>query len=734
MNQFSSEDNNQQVQRFNTDTILDLNLPFEDLSQTLPSQLDEPAAATVRPPVTAAAQIEQSEARVVEPAGIPAQEPEIPIEEKENNPADTLIAAQDDSLATEIPPASHAQHTAGPVTATEPHIEPEAAERTSEKTVHGRKPVVKLDPKRIPKYKTQLVKPPVYCSVPSDGDENGALYVVDISQFKQQILPEGFPETTVWGYGGTVMDEKTCRPVYYRSSPGPTFETVRNNPIRVRWINKLTGPHLFAVDPTLHWADPNGMPMDPPKPWPAFPPGFPEAQSPVPVVTHLHGGEVASIYDGHPDAWFTHNGLTGPAYSTALYTYPNSQEPATLWYHDHALGITRLNVYAGLAGFYLLRGGQEMSWQAESRLPRSRYEIPLVIQDRSFNTDGSLAFTDEGVNPEIHPYWDPEFFGDTIMVNGKVWPNLDVERRQYRFRILNGSNARFYKLKMSNGMKFTQIGTDGGFLPEPVELDSLLLAPAERADILVDFSNITPGTKITLLNSANAPFPDGDVPDPDTTGQIMRFTIPFSACDRIRPGELPKKLNHIPALTPDSPQRILTLNEMEGPNGPVMVLLDGQKWGAPVSELPRVGSTEDWVIANLTMDTHPIHLHLVQFLLLNRQDFNADDYMAKWEKLNGMQPLTHPTIVLPVEPYLVGSPIKPDKNEVGWKDTVRMNPMQVTRIRVRFAPQNAPIHAVRPWVNLYPFDPSFGPGYVWHCHILDHEDNEMMRPYKFKKI
>jgi spore coat protein A, manganese oxidase len=595
-----------------------------------------------------------------------------------------------------------------------------------------------LEPSVIPKFVSPLVVPPVYkpLKIKFKGRKIH-YYYVNISEFQQQILPEGFPQTTIWGYGGFVTDSQSGRTRYFRSTPGATFEAIRGIPAIVKWVNQLTGPHLFAVDPTLHWANPNNMPMEPPKPWPPFPRGFPDAQKPVPIVTHLHGGEHSSISDGHPDAWFTYNGKKGPAYVTSLYTFPNNQEPATLWYHDHVLGITRLNIYAGLAGFYLLRSRESKkhyrSGDKKTILPYGKYEIPIIIQDRSFNADGSLAFSNVGVNPEIHPYWQPEFFGNTIMVNGRVWPNFDVEPRQYRFRFLNGSNARFYNMKLSNGMKFVQIGGDGGLLPEPVELDSILLSPAERADVLVDFSGLAPGTSIVLLNDANAPFPDGNPPDPATTGQIMRFTVPANAPAPVKPQKLPDRLNIIPDLIPDSPPRILTLNEVQGPNGPVMDLLNGQKWAAPISELPRVGSTEEWVIANLTMDSHPIHLHLVQFQVYNRQDFNAKAYGKKWEKINGSPPLNHPTIVLPVEPYLVGKPVQPPGNEKGWKDTVRMDPNQVTRIRVRYAPQDTPVEASEPGVNFYPFDPAAGPGYVWHCHILDHEDNEMMRPYKVKE-
>ena len=219
--------------------------------------------------------------------------------------------------------------------------------------------------------------------------------------------------------------------------------------------------------------------------------------------------------DGHPDAWFTHDGRCGPGYVSSTYTYPNTQEPATLWYHDHALGMTRLNVYAGLAGFYLLREekpGKKKYSEQRLKLPEGDYEIPQVIQDKMFNSDGSLLFANEGLNPDVHPYWAVGFFGDVIVVNGKVWPNLDVERRQYRFRILNGSNSRFYNLKLSNGMEFIQIGSDGGLLKHPARLTSLLLAPAERADILVNFSDIEPGTSIRLLNDAAAPIRLADRP------------------------------------------------------------------------------------------------------------------------------------------------------------------------------------------------------------------------------
>lgn len=598
-----------------------------------------------------------------------------------------------------------------------------------------KRPVIRLDPKLIKKYKNKLVKPPVYKPMTikkhnhEDHDQIEQSYHIDICKFKEQILPEEYPKTKVWGYGGYIKNSRNGRKIYYKGSPGATIEAKQGVPVKVKWVNRLCTKHPFAVDPTVHWANPNNMPMEPRKPWPKFPPGFREAQWPVPVVTHLHGGEVQSDSDGHPEAWYTRNGLYGPAYQSSVDTYPNQQEATTLWYHDHALGITRLNVYAGLAGFYLLREGHRECELRNLVLPKDEYEFPLVIQDRMFLTNGSLYYSEQGINPEIHPYWVPEFFGDTIMVNGKVWPKLDVERRQYRFRVLNGSNARFYNLKLSNGMKFIQIGSDGGYLAKPVTLTSLLLAPAERADILIDFSEIAPGASIIMQNDAKAPYPDGDSPDPDTVGQIMQFFVPLLTSVPVKPPQLPDCINCIPLLKPER-SRTLTLNEVAGPNGPIEVLLNGVPWSAEITEHPLVGTTEMWEIVNLTMDTHPIHLHLIQFQILNRQEMDVEGYQKLWEDINGAPPFEKPPKSVPVTKFLSNPPMEPDENERGWKDTVRMNPGQVTRILVRFAPQRVPATCVKPGENLFPFDPSTGPGYVWHCHILDHDDNEMMRPYK----
>ena len=604
-----------------------------------------------------------------------------------------------------------------------------------------------LDPRTIPKYVSQLVVPPVYTPTLEVDPVSGAVvqqdYTVDMVQFSQQILPAGFPATQVWGYAGMTYDPLTGQQLgYIEHSPAATFETVRGIPVQVTWVNKITQPSMFAVDPTIMWANPNNM-ATVTQSFSPFPPGYAQAQSPVPLVPHLHGAEDQSTSDGGPQAWFTASGIHGPDYNTytptavnaAVDYYPNDQPATTLWYHDHALGMTRLNVLAGLAGFYMIRDPND---PIAPLLPSGQYEIPLAIQDRSFNQDGSLWFSSVGDNPDVHPYWQPEFFGNAIMVNGVVWPNLNVQPHQYRFRVLDGSNARFYTLTFTYQMggkdilvPFTQIGTEGGYLRTPASMTSLLIAPGQRADILVDFSTIPSGTHIIMKNTGKAPFPAGSPPDPTTAGQIMQFTV--GSGTPVPPAALPAILNNIPVLTPDSPARTLVLYEVESSTDePLMVTLQGQTFDAPVSETPRVGSTEDWMIVDITGDAHPIHLHLVQFQVISRQALNTAKYTDDWVALNGEPPLDHPTLTLPVDNYLQGKPMPAMPNENGWKDTVIVYPGQVTIIRVRFAPLTAPTTgpgAPSPGVNLYPFDPTVGPGYVWHCHIVDHEDNEMMRPY-----
>jgi spore coat protein A len=606
-----------------------------------------------------------------------------------------------------------------------------------------------LDPLSIPKFENQLTGPPPVFEptvVMDDGKVVRYDYTVTMSSFMEQVLPSSMGLLTpVWGYGGMAKDAVTGASLgYVQSAPGPSFEAVRGIPIKVKWVNNITSPYMFPVDPTIHWANPNNY-ATPTSPFEPYPPAYPEAQNTVPLVTHLHGSETPSYYDGTPDEWFTANGTHGIEYYTyektapnaAVYYYPNEQPATTLWYHDHALGLTRLNVMSGLAGFYLLRDLNSSSDPVASLLPTGNYEMPLVIQDRTFYNDGTLWFPTVGTNPDINPYWQMSFLGNTIMVDGKVWPNMNVDQGQYRFRLLDASNSRIYQLSFvdtqtNTTLPFTQIGSDGGYLKEAANITELLIATAERADILVDFSSLPPGTKVLLKNTAlTAP-----ATETQTVGQIMQFTV--TADEGFKPKALPTLLNPTlagpswPTLSAPTNTRRLTMFLVNGPDGPEQFLLNGQMWGGEISELPVVGTTEDWVIIDLTrIAAHPIHLHLIQFQVVSRQDFNATKYATDWLALQRVAlgnetaappwPNDFTPKELPVEPYLLGSPTPPPPNEQGWKDTVLANPFTVTTIRVRFAQQDG---------SPFSFDATQGPGYVWHCHILDHEDNEMMRPYK----
>jgi spore coat protein A len=603
-----------------------------------------------------------------------------------------------------------------------------------------------IDSSTIPQFVNHLTAPPVY--VPTNiTDSSGKLvkqeYTVDVVQFNQQILPTetadgkptGFPATTVWGYQSEAENAFTGQNLgLVASTPGGTFEAIQGVPVQVKWVNDLVNAngnplsYRLPVDPTIHWANPSNMPMDGTQTnLPSFPPGYTQAQTPVPIVTHLHGGEDPSTSDGGPNAWFTADGQHGPDYTTevptennsAVYIYPNMQQPTTLFYHDHALGLTRLNVLSGLAGFYVV---SNQSDPVEQMLPSGQYDMPLAIQDRSFYSDGSLYYPTRGVNPTDHPYWQNTFLGNTIVVNGEAWPNMDVKQGVYRFRILDASNSRFYQLSFSNGMSFTQIGSDGGFLKAPALETTKLIAPAERIDILVDFSNVPIGTKVILKNTALI---GGSSKEAQTVGKIMQFTVTGSG-GQTAP-TLPQNLNptlagNYPNLPAPSKTRILTLIDVFESNGlPSMMLLDGQLWAAPVSEKPVLGSTEDWVLVNPTMEPHPIHLHLIQFQIVSRQSLDSGSYMAKWTALNGDPPLSHSTVnVKSLSPYLIGSANPAAPSEKGWKDTVVVNSGEVVTIRVRWAEQNG---------NPFTFDATAGPGYVWHCHLLEHEDNEMMRPF-----
>lgn len=675
---------------------------------------------------------------------------------KSFTPTDTnkLIPPKNGHVKTVIPKTSNKNNTQSNEPTTSKAINTETQSTNNVEGAPSEKTLSEImDPLTIPKFVNTLDRPAVYSPTVERDINNGKMtnvYKVDIAEFDQQLLPPPLPKTKVWGYGSDVKDPITGKSLgYVLSSPGATFEEEKGTPATVEWVNKLTGSHLFAVDPTLHWADPKNismdMNMDPNmnmtnkvdplteilnKALKIYLP----AQSPIPVTTHIHGLEVQSNYDGVPESWFTANGIHGATYSTykpttsnaAVYNYPNTQPATTLWYHDHALGLTRFNVLAGLAGLYLIRDPND---DVDSLLPSGKYEMPLLVQDRSFAKDGSLYFPTDSTVPTVHPYWMSEFAGDVILVNGKVWPNMDVDRGIYRFRLLNGSNSRFYNFHFSNQMTFKQIGTDGGYLKSPVTVKAILLGPGERADILVDFSLLEAGTKITLLNNARAPYPEGDPADPVLAGTIMQFTI--NKTTGIPSLDLPNILNQTlvgtyPTLPEPTKKRVLPLAEILDDNGfPLNGLLDGKRWADPISEIPKLGTTEEWALVNTTEDTHTIHLHLIQFQVVSRQLIDKIKYLEDWIKLNGDLPHTGPTKELDYHPYLQGDLVLPGSTERGWKDTIKATDEMVTILRVRFAP------IVN--TSTYTFDATSGPGYVWHCHILDHEDNDMMRPYKLTK-
>jgi len=607
--------------------------------------------------------------------------------------------------------------------------------------------------------------------------------------------------THVWAYrisNGT----NTFGPLW----PAYTIEARRGAPLNVMYLNTLDESYdavNLSVDQTLHWAMMDSS-MD-------------VYVGDVPTVGHLHGGEVPSWSDGGPDAWYTPEGdMGGTGALTNVYYYPNTQEPATLWFHDHALGLTRINVYAGLAGFYLLRDDAEdglhlPGWSGDNTVQEidpvtntahgAAYlpEIEVVIQDRMFDQNGELYFpAGPGIapNPMIHPWWNPEFIGDIITVNGKTWPYLSVAPRKYRIRLLNGSNARFYELWLENlatdirGPMIWQIGTDGGLLDNPVAIDpsigveqKLLIAPGERMDLIIDFGSVanpdpmSPHAVWTLRNSARTPYPFGGTVTPTTTGRIMQFVVngQMNGADnsvitgRTTPLEKLANFNNGTPAVPVNRTRQLTLNEVMGMGGPLEALVNNTKWGGHsarpyddfeddpsglsttlFSEIVNEGETEIWQIINLTGDAHPIHLHLVQFQLLSRQNFNVNRYSKKYAQafqaagqagvVDAWGPPLHyftgndPSGVnwTPylggnpnVNPYLQGMAMPALPNEQGWKDTFIMYPGEVTTVIARWTPTDAGTTGN----DYFDFDPSAGPGYVWHCHIIDHEDNEMMRPY-----
>jgi len=651
--------------------------------------------------------------------------------------------------------------------------------------VYAQIPGGTLDPLSVPKYMTPMLIPPVMPAagtIIQPGGKPIDYYEISMKQFAQQILPASLPPTTVWGYGAVAAAGK--RGLLLHNAPSLTIEAKWNRPVRVKWINDLVDtngdylPHLLPVDQTLHWANPPGglMGRDMRPTFESTPGPY---TGPVPIVTHVHGAVgVGDESDGYAEAWYlpaagnlpagyategtwynffaskaaaSYGEVWGPGFAT--FQYPNHNRASTVWYHDHALGMTRLNVYAGPAGFYIVRGGPDDAVldsrtgsaavlpgpapKANDKFPPNKtyYEIPIAIQDRSFNADGSLfypdtrAFFDEIAGPfipdtDISPIWNPEFFGNMIMVNGNTWPFQTVEQRRYRFRFLNGCQSRFLILDFSQipGVEAWQIGNEGGFLAAPVNLTAmgnrLLMGLAERADVIVDFTNVPPGQHILANVGPDEPFGGGvpgvdfDPADPGSTGQVMAFNVvPAIAPDPTTP---PQFLQ-LPAITPYPPESVTRplalLEEMsaffeDAPAEAVLGTVAGDPnvapavwtrrlWMDPVTENPAVGATEVWELYNATGDAHPMHIHEIVFEVVNRQDIFVDEETQEVQVVPGSVPT-------PPEPW-----------ETGFKDTVIAYPGQVTRVRAQF---NTPGQ------------------FVWHCHIVEHEDNEMMRPYRIGPV
>jgi len=490
-----------------------------------------------------------------------------------------------------------------------------------------------LDPETLSPYVDPLPIPQIAQPIGTHpSPENSALH---LPYYRMAMRPvenkvhRDLPPTRMWGFGTT--------------SPGPTFEARSNQGVIVEWVNQLPDRHFLPIDHTLHGAEAT----------------LPAVRS----VIHLHGGKTAPESDGYPEHWCVPG-------KSATFHYPNRQDAATLFYHDHTMGINRLNIYAGLQGMYLIRDEAEDAL----KLPQGKYEIPLLIYDRFLLPDGQLEYPVSS-NPQAP--WVPEVFGNAILVNGKLFPYLEVEPRRYRFRLMNGSNGRFYRFSLGKLLPFQQIGTEQGFLPAPVSAQRVVMAPAERIDLIFDFSPHA-GENILLRSDSF---------------EIMQFRVAAKGAPDT--SSLPPVLRSMPSF-PESravQTRRLTLDERMDPVQRSMgMLLNNTPWHMPVTEKPVLNTTEIWEFVNLTEDAHPIHLHLVRFQILDRRPFDTYQFQDK-----GTVRFTGPAI-------------PPAPTERGWKDTVRAEPGLITRI-------------------IIPFE-GFAGRYVWHCHILEHEDNEMMRPYE----
>jgi spore coat protein A len=524
------------------------------------------------------------------------------------------------------------------------------------------------------------------------------------------------PVSRIWGFEGMV--------------PGPTIEAESGRPVTVEWRNELEGP--FPVD-----AD--GVPVQCLPGLSDGKPGREAAGLTGHTVVHLHGALTPASSDGWAENLFAPG-------QTAVFHYPMNQRAALLWYHDHVMGITKLDVYAGLAGLWTVRDDRERELELPEGPP---FELPLLIQDRNFDLDEQGRLTGRllhKTDPDVM-----EAFPPFTVVNGKVWPVLEVRPATYRFRVLNGSNARTYRLVLLGDRapeleRIRQIGTDHGLLRAPVAVpaDGLVLASAERADLLVDFSDLEPGTELTLLNTARAPFDgssfpaadaehaadlDGLLPYPQvmrlrvSAGDVARRPIPRTlATDYESPtpevlAKAPRRAIALIEREIDGETNMLTMRELESVDaeytGPPVTVVDDEEttryrvvaahFEDTTTFFPMLGEYEVWQLINLTGDTHPIHLHLDPFQILARRPIRYEIP----EGGIGERDLAA-TVTLARDPddeldHAI------DDNERGLKDTIRVNPNEIVEIAVRF--------------NTY------SGRYMYHCHILEHEDRDMMRPF-----
>ena len=592
----------------------------------------------------------------------------------------------------------------------------------------------------LTKFTWPVVQPSIL--TPGTAADGSELYEIALMETTHQVHPD-IPATPMWAFG-----QNGGAP----SFPGPTVVAEVNKPVTIKWLNQIpdTTPHLLSSVYDTNFAGANN--------------NEPHAR----MTVHLHGAHVRPEYDGDPEAWFTYTGTngvptkTGPTYVTNEYKYPNLNNAGTYWYHDHTLGITRLNVYAGMAAYYILTDPAE----AALNLPSGAYDLGLCIQDRMFNDDGSLFYptndlmgTSDSISGAVeHPGpWVPEFYGNMMMVNGRLWPYLEVEPRRYRFRILNGCNARVLSMGLwenttdqaSNiggtpGPQITVIGSDQGLLPYPAQLGTpsvsattgfqehvLTQASGERYDVIIDFSGLE-GKTFVLANDANSPYPGGDPVVPGIDDLIMQFRVTLSLNGTDTSLDVnaatPPSLKPITALIPGSAaaERNITIVEFMDSSdlGPVTGLFNNRKYhvneslaitdvnyGVDPTLKPVVGSTEVWNFINLTGDAHPIHMHLVEMQLVGRTPFVPSQYEADLYSAGMPNPGMGPDPIKPnAASHGLGAMVGSHPWETGWKDTLIAYPDEITTVIAKFGDFSGP--------------------YPVHCHILEHEDNEMMVRYE----